>query len=163
MKESGPRWSPRRGPGRGRAPRGRRASCGNFRGVGQHSLHLCRGEAPPPRLDEDARKPADHLPEEVGADNPKRRSAPRGNDLRPVDLHLRGEVLVDPLVGEGAEIVEAPENFGRDLHPAQIERVLDPPDIALSEGRPAAGDQVEIAPPEGHVAGGGSPRAPLPP
>ena len=49
--------------------------------------------------------------------------------------------------------MEAPENFGRRLHPAEVEFVLHPPDVPLAEGRPAAGDQVEIAPSPGHVAG----------
>lgn len=89
----------------------------------------------------------------MGADNPEDDQVPPGFEIRPVDLHLRGEVLVDPLVGEGGEIVEAPENFGRRLHPAEVELVLHPPDVPLAEGRPAAGDQVEIASAPGHVAG----------
>lgn len=80
--------------------RGRRTPCGKFRGVGQHPFDLGGGKGSPARLDEDARKPADHLPEEVGTDNPEDDQIPPGFEIRPVDLHLRGEVLVDPLVGE---------------------------------------------------------------
>ena len=58
--------------------RGRRAPCGKLRGVGQHPFDLGGGEGPPSRLDEDARKPADHLPEEMGADNPKDDQIPPG-------------------------------------------------------------------------------------
>jgi hypothetical protein len=49
--------------------------------------------------------------------------------------------------------VKSQEKVRRRLHPAEVEIVLDPPDIALSEGRPAARDEVEIAPRPRRVSG----------
>jgi hypothetical protein len=114
--------------------------CGKRRYVGQRPFDLDGGQGSPSHFDENTDAPADYLPEEMGADKPKDNQIPPGFEIRPVDLHLRGEVLVDSSISKGGKIVEAPENSSRRLHSADVEIVLHPPNVMLAKSLPTAGD-----------------------
>ena len=126
---------------------------GSAEAVAQHLFDFGRREVPPARLDHDSDEPSDHLPEEMGTDDPKDDQIAPDRDFGPVDLHLGGEVLVDSPVGKGGEIVESPEDLRSRLHAAEVEVILHPPDVPFAKGRPHARDQVEIASLPGRVAG----------